>query len=88
MSDKQITQCQLPSSLTNLPDGWWFVTDVKPSVLCWKKAQGRDVLIGNLPTRGPGQGGQQKGTRGEEASLSGLMGTERAEPPEGAAGAL
>ena len=57
-------------------------------MLCWKKAQGRDVLIGNLPTRGPGQGGQQKGTRGEEASLSGLMGTERAEPPEGAAGAL
>ena len=65
-----------------------FVTDVKPSLLFGKKAQGRDVLIGNLPTRGPGQRGQQKGTRGKEASLSGLMGTEKAEPPEGATGVL
>ena len=63
-------------------------TDVKPSLLCWKKAQGRDVLTGSLPTRGPGQGGQQEAVRGEEASLSGLMGTEKAEPPEGAAGTV
>ena len=61
-------------------------TDVKPSLLCGKKAQGTDVLTGNLPTRGPGQGGQQKGARGKEASLSDLMGTENAQPPEGATG--
>ena len=45
-------------------------TDVKPSLLCGKKAQGTDVLTGNLPTRGPGQGGQQKGARGKEAPRS------------------
>lgn len=60
-------------------------TDVKP-LLCWKKAQGRGVLTGSLPT-GAGAGRAAESNQAE-ASLSGLMGTEKAEPPEGARAAV